>query len=266
MGVDNYEPRVLHQLLEYMHSYCAEIFADSSLYAEHAGRPGQLECEDVQLSARLKAQASQPHAPLLMEQMARSRNSKSIAAPTVPNIQLPNLKLCLVEENWQLEPRAKRQATASNGAVASSAAEGSGASSGGPGRPAAPSALSSGRVAFALPARSSSGAFGDGRADKAGSYVRAERDSGVTLDATMHGNIGRFLNHSCNPNLTKRVVFPGPEPREAGGAPYRLAFFAMRHIAAMEELTYDYGYVNGSVPGCFIACYCGADHCSRRLL
>ena len=158
MGVDNYEPRVLHQLLEYMHSYCAEIFADSSLYAEHAGRPGQLECEDVQLSARLKAQASQSHAPLLMEQMARSRNSKSIAAPTVPNIQLPNLKLCLVEENWQLEPRVKRQATASNGGAASSAAEGSGASSGGPGRPAAPSALSSGRVAFALPARSSSGA------------------------------------------------------------------------------------------------------------
>ena len=61
MGVEHYEPRVLHQLLEYSQQYSTEIFADAALYAEQAGRTS-LECEDVQLSARLKASATQPHA------------------------------------------------------------------------------------------------------------------------------------------------------------------------------------------------------------
>ena len=57
MGVEEYEPRVLHQLLEYSHAYCTDIFTDAAHYAEHASRPGQLECEDVQLSSRLNAAA-----------------------------------------------------------------------------------------------------------------------------------------------------------------------------------------------------------------
>jgi transcription initiation factor TFIID subunit 9B len=104
MGIDDYEPRVLQQLLEFMQQYTAEIFADSSHYAEHAGRAGQLECEDVQLSVRLRAAMSQPTAPQLTEWMARARNREPLTAPTVPNVQLPNPKLCLVEENWQLAP------------------------------------------------------------------------------------------------------------------------------------------------------------------
>ena len=56
------------------------------------------------LAARLKAAASQPHAPQLMEWMARARNRAEIKPPTVPSIQLPNPRLCLVEENYQLDP------------------------------------------------------------------------------------------------------------------------------------------------------------------
>ena len=104
MGVEEYEPRVVQQLLEYMQTYAVDVFADAAQLAEHAGRPGQLECEDVQLSARLKAQAAQTHSPQLIEWMARTRNQEALITPSVPNIQLPNPKLCLVEENWQLEP------------------------------------------------------------------------------------------------------------------------------------------------------------------
>ena len=110
MGVDNYEPRVLHQLMEYMHSYCVEIFADSSLYAEHAGRPGQLECEDVHLSTRLKAAAAQATAPQLMEWLAKTRNRDPLTVPAVPNVLLPDARLCLVEENYQLAPPRRQQA------------------------------------------------------------------------------------------------------------------------------------------------------------
>ena len=109
MGVEEYDQRVLHQLLEYTHGYCTDIFTDAAHYAEHASRPGQLECEDVELSARLKASAHQTAAPQLIEWMARIRNREPLAPPTVPNIQMPNPRLCLVEENWQLElPRPPR--------------------------------------------------------------------------------------------------------------------------------------------------------------
>ena len=163
MGVDKYEPRVLHQLLEFMQSYTTEIFEDSALYAEHAGRAGQIECEDVWLSARLKAAAAQQHAPQLMEQMARAVNKKPLGKPTVPNIQLPNPKLCLVEENWQLAPPPRPPPAGAGGAAGAAALQGSssvGGAGGGRGRaggPAAPSGLTDdGRVAFSLPARSAS--------------------------------------------------------------------------------------------------------------
>ena len=107
MGVDDYQPRVVHQLLEFMQQYTADIFAESETLAEHAGRAGQLECEDVHLSARLRAAANQTSAPQLMEWMARSRNREPLTAPAVPNVQLPHPRLCLVEENYQLAPRTR---------------------------------------------------------------------------------------------------------------------------------------------------------------
>ncbi|XP_056381000.1 histone-lysine N-methyltransferase SETMAR [Hyla sarda] len=61
--------------------------------------------------------------------------------------------------------------------------------------------------------------------------------SGCTLetfvDPTFIGNIGRFLNHSCQPNLVMVPV------RTHSMVP-RLALFAARDIQAGEELCYDY--------------------------
>ena len=54
MGADEYEPRVLHQLLEFMNSYATDMLQDAALYAEHAGHPGEIEVADVEL-ARLGA-------------------------------------------------------------------------------------------------------------------------------------------------------------------------------------------------------------------
>ena len=104
MGVEAYEPRVLHQLLEYTQTYCTEVLADAALYAEHAQRAGKLECEDVHLSARLRAQANQAHPPQLMLAMANEVNRKPLQGIKVPNIQVPFPNWCIVEENWQLAP------------------------------------------------------------------------------------------------------------------------------------------------------------------
>ena len=76
------------------------------------------------------------------------------------------------------------------------------------------------------------------------------------VDATHKGNVARFINHSCAPNL---VVFP---VRSNSVVP-RLCLFAKMDIAAGEELAYHYGEsdpVKAAKP-----CYCGSDKCSGVL-
>ncbi len=54
------------------------------------------------------------------------------------------------------------------------------------------------------------------------------------FDATCHGNIARFINHSCDPNLEPRPV------RIYSSVP-RIYFFARRGICSGEELSFCYG-------------------------
>ena len=39
MGIDEFDPRVIHQLLEFMHQYTTNVFQDAQLYADHAAKP-----------------------------------------------------------------------------------------------------------------------------------------------------------------------------------------------------------------------------------
>ncbi|KAI5636816.1 SET domain-containing protein [Phthorimaea operculella] len=74
------------------------------------------------------------------------------------------------------------------------------------------------------------------------------------MDAKVQGNIGRYLNHSCSPNVFVQNVFVDThDPR----FPW-VAFFALSHIRAGTELTWNYNYDVGSVPGKALYCYCGA--------
>ena len=50
------------------------------------------------------------------------------------------------------------------------------------------------------------------------------------LDARRHGNISRFINHSCDPNCRAH--------KERG----RIWIIALRDIARGEEITFDYGF------------------------
>jgi len=105
MGEEQNDPRVLHQLLEFMHRYCSEVFRDGFDYAEHSGRTGQLECEDVHLALKLKAAATQVRQPAFLEWLAKERNRQPLpAAPSSAGVQLPRPRDCLLTPNYQLRP------------------------------------------------------------------------------------------------------------------------------------------------------------------
>ncbi|KAF8731857.1 hypothetical protein HU200_015801 [Digitaria exilis] len=65
----------------------------------------------------------------------------------------------------------------------------------------------------------------------------------IIISAKRIGNVARFLNHSCSPN-----VFWQPVLYDHGDEGYpHIAFFAIKHIPPMTELTYDYGQSQGNI-------------------
>jgi histone-lysine N-methyltransferase SETDB1 len=83
-----------------------------------------------------------------------------------------------------------------------------------------------------------------------------------SLDAKSRGNIGRFFNHSCSPNVFVQNIFVDTHDLRF---PW-VGFFAAENIRAFEELTWDYNYEVGSVPGKSLECFCGSDNCKGRLI
>ncbi|CAN1190859.1 Histone-lysine N-methyltransferase, H3 lysine-9 specific SUVH3, partial [Linum perenne] len=59
----------------------------------------------------------------------------------------------------------------------------------------------------------------------------------LVINAKHDGNVARFMNHSCEPNtFWQPVVYENNNETHIN-----IAFFAMRHIPPMTELTFDYG-------------------------
>lgn len=81
-------------------------------------------------------------------------------------------------------------------------------------------------------------------------------DDYEVVDATIHGNAARFINHSCEPNCYSRVV-------NVDGQKH-IVIFATRKIYKGEELTYDYKFPIEE-PGNKLPCNCGAKKCRKFL-
>ncbi|KAH9489593.1 hypothetical protein Btru_036451, partial [Bulinus truncatus] len=70
------------------------------------------------------------------------------------------------------------------------------------------------------------------------------------VDATLRGNISRFINHSCNPNCeTQKWTVNGE---------LRVGFFTRTPVKKGEELTFDYQFEHYGEPQ---KCYCGSENC-----
>ena len=74
------------------------------------------------------------------------------------------------------------------------------------------------------------------------------------VDAMHYGNVSRFFNHSCNPNVAIYTVV-----RSGDNRVYDLAIFASRHIRPYEELCFDYKTKKGVKVR--QQCFCGERNC-----
>lgn len=114
MGVENYEPRVVHQFLELWYRYVVDVLTDAQVYSEHAGK-STIDSDDVKLAIQSKVNFSfaQPPPREVLLELARTRNKiplpKSISGP---GMVLPPEADTLISPNYQLSIPRKRTSEA----------------------------------------------------------------------------------------------------------------------------------------------------------
>ncbi|KAJ9173319.1 hypothetical protein P3X46_016470 [Hevea brasiliensis] len=91
-------------------------------------------------------------------------------------------------------------------------------------------------------------------------------ESCFTIDAAKYGNVGRFINHSCSPNLYAQNVLYDHEDKRIP----HIMLFAAENIPPLQELTYHYNYTidqvhdsDGNIKK--KSCYCGSSECTGRM-
>ncbi|KAF2034684.1 hypothetical protein EK21DRAFT_107812 [Setomelanomma holmii] len=82
-------------------------------------------------------------------------------------------------------------------------------------------------------------------------------DEDTVIDATKMGGIARFINHSCTPNCTAKIIRVDNTKR--------IVIYALRDIGQDEELTYDYKFEREMDATDRIPCLCGSVGCKGFL-
>lgn len=96
-------------------------------------------------------------------------------------------------------------------------------------------------------------------------FAQSELPTKYVIDSFALGNVSRFFNHSCSPNLEVYAVFYD----SADNQMHRLAFFAKRDIEKNEELCFDYNgrrdiSNNDDVEDAArYSCHCNAAECRK---
>ncbi|XWS68740.1 hypothetical protein CRYUN_Cryun04dG0117700 [Craigia yunnanensis] len=96
--------------------------------------------------------------------------------------------------------------------------------------------------------------------------LESEPEPEFCIDASSFGNVARFINHSCDPNLFVQCILSSHHDVRLA----RIVLFAADNIPPMQELTYDYNYAIDSVIGPDgktkqLPCHCGTADCRKRL-
>ncbi|KAI0634221.1 hypothetical protein C8Q77DRAFT_1055565 [Trametes polyzona] len=79
-------------------------------------------------------------------------------------------------------------------------------------------------------------------------------DEDLVVDATKKGNLGRLINHSCDPNCTAKIITISGEKK--------IVIYAKQDIELGSEITYDYHF---PIEQDKIPCLCGSAKCRGTL-
>ncbi len=108
MGVADYEPRVVNQLVDYLYRHVADVLQDAERIGEHTRRPpGSVATDDLMLAIRLRTTDSfaQPPSQEQLADIGREVNRQDVPAfpASRPGLLIPDEKECVTAQNYQLQ-------------------------------------------------------------------------------------------------------------------------------------------------------------------
>ncbi|TBU32002.1 transcription initiation factor IID, 31kD subunit-domain-containing protein [Dichomitus squalens] len=105
--VQDAQPGVLHQLLEFSNRYTAQVLSDALVYAEHAGRSGKVEMEDVVLAVQARVGWEFGGRVPKEYMLSLATQTNAVPLPSVPEVygvRLPPAHECLTAVDFDLVP------------------------------------------------------------------------------------------------------------------------------------------------------------------
>ncbi|XP_035443875.1 transcription initiation factor TFIID subunit 9 [Spodoptera frugiperda] len=112
VGITDYEPRVVNQLLEFTYRYVTSVLDDARVFATHAKKK-TIDLDDVRLAVQMqldKSFTSPPPREVLLE-ISRVKNVNPL--PMIKphcGLRLPPDRYCLSACNYRLKPAVKKAA------------------------------------------------------------------------------------------------------------------------------------------------------------
>merc|ERR1719322_919717 len=107
MGITDYEPRVVNQLLEYSYRYVSTMLDDAKTYAAHAQKD-IVDIDDIKLAVQMHTDYNMTKTPPrdLMLQVAAECNKIPLPIPREQDgLRLPAERYCLTAPNYRLKSR-----------------------------------------------------------------------------------------------------------------------------------------------------------------
>ena len=109
MGIVDYEPKVINQLLEFAYRYVTNVLEDSKVLSHHA-RKKAIDIDDVKLAVQMYTEQNMTTAPsreMLLEQ-ARVKNRQPLPIPRPTcGLRLPPDRHCFTACNYRLKYKPK---------------------------------------------------------------------------------------------------------------------------------------------------------------
>jgi len=110
MGITEWEPRVINQLLEFGYNYVTTVLDDAKMLSSHAKKKA-IDVEDVRLAVQMytdKNVTSPPNRDVLLE-VARLKNTTTLPIPKpTSGLRLPPDRFCLTSCNYKLRSNKKQ--------------------------------------------------------------------------------------------------------------------------------------------------------------
>lgn len=102
MSVTDYEPRVVHQLMEFTNRYVTSILQEAQVLSNYA-KKDTIDLDDIQLAFNMQTDKSPPKESLL--EVAREKNNQPLPPVKSHNgIRIPFDKYTLIGTNYRLKP------------------------------------------------------------------------------------------------------------------------------------------------------------------